>query len=56
LSPPSFLARDGWTGKTLKPGDEVQMTIEPLRSGAPGAAWSVNKIEYRNGNAIVVTH
>jgi len=54
--PPSFLARDGWSSKTLKPGDEVQMTIDPLRSGAPGGAWSINKIRYKNGNPIVVTH
>jgi hypothetical protein len=54
--PPSFLARDGWSSKTLKPGDEVQMTIDPLRSGAPGGAWSVNKIKYKNGNPIAVTH
>jgi Family of unknown function (DUF6152) len=51
--PPSFLARDGWSSKTLKPGDEVQMTIDPLRSGAPGGAWSANKIRYKNGNPIV---
>lgn len=55
--PPSFLARDGWSSKTLKPGDEVQMTIDPLRSGAPGGAWNVNKIKYKNGNPIVApTH
>jgi hypothetical protein len=54
--PPSFLPRDGWSSKTLKPGDEVQMTIDPLRSGAPGGAWNVNKIKYKNGNPIVVTY
>jgi hypothetical protein len=54
--PPSFLARDGWSSKTLKPGDEVLMTIEPLRSGAPGGAWNVNKVKYKNGDRIVVTH
>ena len=54
--PPSFLARDGWSSKTLKPGDEVQMTIDPLRSGAPGGAWNVSKIKYKNGNPIVATH
>ena len=53
--PPSFLARDGWSSKTLKPGDEVQMTIEPLRSGAPGGAWSVNKVKYKNGDPIAAT-
>jgi hypothetical protein len=54
-SPPSFLARDGWSSKTLKPGDEVQMTIEPLRSGVPGGAWNINRVKYKNGAAIEVT-
>jgi len=27
-----------------------------LRSGAPGGSWNVNKIKYKNGNPIVVTH
>jgi hypothetical protein len=54
--PPSFLSRDGWSSKTLKPGDEVQMTIDPLRSGVPGGAWNVNKVKYKNGDPIVVTH
>jgi hypothetical protein len=53
---PSGLIRDGWSSKTLKPGDELQMTINPLRSGAPGGAWNVNKIKYKNGDPIVVTH
>ncbi len=53
---PSGLIRDGWTSKTLKPGDEVLMTIDPLRSGAPGGSWNVNKIKFLNGDPIVVTH
>jgi hypothetical protein len=52
---PSGLIRDGWSSKTLKPGDELQMTIDPLRSGAPGGAWNVNKIKYKNGDPIVVS-
>jgi hypothetical protein len=35
---PSFLARDGRSSKTLKPGDELQMTIDSPRSGVPGGA------------------
>ena len=35
---PSALARDGWTSKSLKSGDTLRLTIEPLRSGAPGGA------------------
>jgi hypothetical protein len=37
-------------------GDEVQMTTDPLRSGAPGGAWNVNKVKHKNGEPIVVTH
>jgi hypothetical protein len=53
---PSALARDGWTSKSLKPGDELKVTIEPLRSGAPGGAWNVKKIQFKNGEPIVATH
>jgi hypothetical protein len=53
---PSGLIRDGWSSKTLKPGDELQMTINPLRSGAPGGAWNVSKIKYKSGDPIVVSH
>src|SRR5438093_10402147 len=40
---PSQLTRDGWNSKTLPPGTELRMTIDPLRSGAPGGAWVVPK-------------
>jgi hypothetical protein len=53
---PSALARDGWTSKSLKPGDELTLTIQPLRSGAPGGAWNVNKIKFKNGDPIVASH
>jgi Family of unknown function (DUF6152) len=49
---PSALARDGWTNKSLKPGDELQLTIDPLRSGAPGGSWNVNKIKFKDGKPI----
>jgi len=53
---PSALARDGWTSKSLKPGDELRLTIEPLRSGAPGGAWNVNRIKFIDGKPIVEKH
>jgi len=53
---PSALVRDGWSSKTLKPGDELKMTIEPLRSGAPGGSWNVGKTKFKDGRPIVVTH
>ena len=52
---PSALVRDGWTSKSLKPGDELKMTIDPLRSGAPGGSWSEKKTAFSSGQPIV-TH
>ena len=53
---PSALVRDGWSSKTLKAGDELKMTIEPLRSGAPGGSWNVNRTKMKDGKPIAVTH
>jgi len=53
---PSALVRDGWSSKAINPGDEIVLTIAPLRSGAPGGAWTTNRIKFRNGRPIVVDH
>jgi len=53
---PSGLVRDGWSSKTIKPGDEVQMTVWPLRSGAPGGAWNVRQIKFKGGEPVVKNH
>jgi hypothetical protein len=50
---PSALARGGWSSTTLKPGDEVILTVEPLRSGAPGGQWTPEKIKFKDGQPIV---
>lgn len=34
------LFRRGWTPNTLKAGDEILITVRPLRSGAPGGNYS----------------
>jgi len=52
---PSALVREGWSSKTLKPGDELKMSIDPLRSGAPGGSWSEKKTSFSSGQPIV-TH
>ena len=52
---PSALVREGWSSKTLKPGDELKMTVDPLRSGAPGGAWNVSRTKFLDGRALV-TH
>src|SRR5258705_10489374 len=42
---PSLLTRDGWSSQTIKPSDEVIITIDPLRSGAPGGYWRSRQIK-----------
>ena len=53
---PSALVRDSWSSKTLKAGDELEMKIDPLRSGAPGGAWTVKNTKRKDGSPIVVSH
>jgi hypothetical protein len=50
----SALVRDGWSSKVISPGDELKLTIAPLRSGAPGGAWTTNKIKFLDGRPIVI--
>jgi hypothetical protein len=49
---PNSLSWDGWSSETLRPGDEVRLTVEPLRSGAPGGGWHVRTATYRDGAPI----
>ncbi len=49
---PSTLRRDGWTNHSLKTGDEITLTIDPLRSGSPGGAWTSQKINFRDGRPV----
>jgi hypothetical protein len=54
---PSALVREGWSSKTLNAGDELKMTIDPLRSGAPGGAWQEKRTAFKSGQPIVpATH
>ena len=52
----SSLVRDGWTSKTLKAGDEIKAKVTPLRSGAPGGAWTAKETSFKDGKPIVVSH
>jgi hypothetical protein len=45
---------DGWSSQTLKPGDELQITVEPLRNGAPGGVWHARTTRHRDGTPIAV--
>jgi len=36
---PNLLGRQGWKRNTLKSGDQIQITINPLRDGQPGGSF-----------------
>jgi Family of unknown function (DUF6152) len=52
---PTKLVRDGWTAKSLNPGDEIKLIVAPLRSGAAGGAWVTKDITFRDGKPIAVS-
>ena len=53
---PSTLQRDGWTAKTLKPGDQVTLTILPVRGGGASGSWDPKWVRFRDGKAIAAGH
>jgi hypothetical protein len=53
--PPATLQREGWNSRTLRPGDQIRVTIAPLRSGATGGTWSPQELHFRNGRAVAVS-
>ena len=50
---PADLARNRWSATSIKPGDTVRAVIWPLRTGAPGGAWSPNRIWFLDGQPVV---
>ena len=51
---PNTLARDGWSSQSLKSGDQIKLSIDPLRSGAPGGAWIGQKVTFSDSGRPVV--
>ena len=39
MNPPPFLIRAGWRASTLKSGDQVSVTLNPMRNGDPGGIF-----------------
>jgi hypothetical protein len=51
---PGFLSRDGISLTTIQPGDQLVLTIDPLRTGAPGGSWSPIKTWwFKDGRPLV---
>ncbi len=52
LAAPSHLHRLGWRRNTVGPGDEVRVTIAPLRDGRKGG--EVREISYADGSPLAL--
>ena len=50
---PSLLRRQGVTSKSLKAGDEIIATVNPLHSGAPGGLFRARQVKFRDGRSLV---
>jgi hypothetical protein len=50
---PSIMVRNGWSSQSLKTGDEIKLSVDPLRSGAPGGAWIGQKVTFSTGRPVV---
>jgi hypothetical protein len=47
---PNRLAREGWRSSTLRPGDKVTVTANPLKSGENGG--SLVRVTFRDGRVM----
>ena len=50
---PGLQVRQGLTSKSLKPGDEVMVTINPLHSGAEGGSYQPAQVKFKDGRLVV---
>jgi hypothetical protein len=49
------LGRDGWSPRTLKPGDQITMTIWPVRGASGGGTWDPKRVHFRDGKAVAAS-
>ena len=50
---PGLQVRDGLTSKSLKSGDEIKVTINPLHSGAEGGSYQPAQVKFKDGRPVV---
>jgi hypothetical protein len=50
---PSLLSLQGITSSAIKPGDELVLTIDPLRTGAPRGAWSPIRTWFKDWRPLI---
>src|SRR5262245_21671384 len=51
---PGLQAREGMTSKSLKPGDEIVVKVNPLHSGAEGGSYQPAQVKFKDGRPVVV--
>jgi hypothetical protein len=51
---PGLLVRAGMTSKSLNVGDQIILTINPLRSGAAGGSYQPEKVKFKDGSPVAV--
>jgi hypothetical protein len=49
---PGLQVREGLSSKSLKPGDEVMVTINPLHSGAEGGSYQPSQVKFKDGTPV----
>jgi hypothetical protein len=49
---PGLLIRAGMNKNSLRPGDEIILTINPLRSGANGGSYQPDKVKFKDGTPV----
>jgi hypothetical protein len=49
---PGLMTRDGLTSRSLKPGDEISVTINPLHSGARGGSFRPGLVKFKDGHVL----
>src|SRR3974390_1482220 len=49
---PGLQVREGLTSKSMKPGDEVMVTINPLHSGAEGGSYQPAQVKFKDGTPV----
>jgi Family of unknown function (DUF6152) len=49
---PGLLVREGMSGKSLKPGDEITAKINPLHSGAEGGSYQPQLLKFKDGRSV----
>jgi len=49
---PGMLVRDGMGARSLRPGDEIKVTINPLHSGAEGGSFQPMQVKFKDGRPV----